>query len=85
METFKMPRSLNEIAREIARDWRPVWFGAKPYLEAMHSLETVRDAYGADSGVSIVAYFLSNASQWRGETARRVKAELRAMLKAAGR
>jgi len=34
-----------------------------------------------DSGDSIVRYFLSNASTWRGETARRVKKELNAMLK----
>jgi hypothetical protein len=34
-----------------------------------------------DSGRSIVAYFLSNASTWRGETAKRIKLELNKMLK----
>jgi len=29
----------------------------------------------------IVRYFLSNATTWRGETARRIKAELKQMLK----
>jgi hypothetical protein len=68
------------IAVEIARDWKRPYFGAVPYLVAMGSLDTVVDDYGADSGTSIVAYFLSNATAWRGDTARRVKSELKAML-----
>lgn len=74
---------LYEIAGVIARDWTNVWFGAVPYLDAMRSLETIEDPYFADSGESIVAYFLSNAAQWKGETARTVKAELRRRLAAA--
>ena len=74
-------RPLSAIAREIKRDWRPVWFGAVPYLAAMQSLDTVRDKYGEDSAASIVRYFLGNANTWRGETARRVKAELKALIK----
>lgn len=76
------PRALSAIAREIKRDWAKPYFGAVPYLDAMRSLVTMADEYGADSARSIVAYFLSNATSWRGETARRVKAELNAMLKA---
>jgi hypothetical protein len=74
-------RPIREIAGEISRDWRPVNYAAAPYLSAMRSLDRIGDAYGADSGSSIVAYFLSNASTWRGETAKRVKAELKAMLR----
>lgn len=74
-------RSLAAIAREISRDWKNVWFGAVPYLDAMRSLGGIDDNYGADPARQIVAYFLSNATTWRGETARRVKAELKAMLK----
>ena len=75
-------RKLNVIASEISKDWgAKVNFGAKPYLEAMYSLETINDKYGMDSGHSIVAYFLGNAGTWRGEVAKRVKAELNAMLK----
>lgn len=74
-------RSLETIAREIRRDWQPVWFGAVPYLNAMMALDTVRDKFGHDSAASIVRYFLGNAATWRGETARRVKAELKAMVK----
>jgi hypothetical protein len=73
-------RPLYEIAQEIYRDWRPVSPYAKPYLEAMSSLNSINDRYMFDSGDMIVRYFLSNASTWRGETAKRIKAELKAML-----
>ncbi len=75
----KGPRKLWLIAREINRDWRPPYFGATPYIAAMHSLETVNDMYGCDTGISIVEYFLSNATSWRGDKARQIKAELKAM------
>lgn len=78
-----MPRSLTAIAREIRSDWSNPYFGAVPYLEALEVLDTVRDNYGYDSGRSIVMYFLSNATTWRGDTARRVKAELKQLLKGA--
>lgn len=74
-------RPLYEIAKEIRRDWRPVNFAAKPYLEAMASLDKMTDKYMYDDAKSIVLYFLSNASTWRGETAKRIKAELKSMVK----
>ena len=55
------------------------WAGA--YLEPMTTLETVHDTYGQDSARIIVAYALSNLSAWRGDDARRIKAELNAHLK----
>ena len=70
-------RPLHEIAEEIVADWRPIWFGAVPYVEAMRCLNTLDDHYGEDSARTIVSYFLGNAKTWRGETARRIKAELR--------
>ena len=73
-------RPLSEIAREIRATWPRVSFGAVPYLDAMSTLDRVSDRYYADSGKSVVRYFLSNASSWRGEDARRIKAELKAML-----
>lgn len=74
-------RTISQIAREIRRDWgAKVHYSAKPYLDAMMGLESISDAYGLDSGRSVVAYFLGNAGTYRGETARRVKAELKAML-----
>ncbi len=74
-------RPLSTIARDIAKTWPKVYFGAVPYLQAMASLESVSDSYGWDDGKSIVLYFLTNAKTWRGEDARRIKAELKAMVK----
>ena len=73
-------RKIRDIAQEIRTDWTKVYFGAEPYLNAMELLSSPSDYYGADSGSSIVAYFLANAGTWRGEVARRVKAELRGMV-----
>lgn len=78
-----MVRSLNAIATEIRNDWKKPYFGAVPYLDAMRSLASIHDNYGSDSGRSIVIYFLANANTWRGDIARRVKAELKDMLKGA--
>lgn len=75
-------RPLKVIAMDIENDWQEkVNLGARPYLDAMHSLNNVTDYFGCDSGDSIVRYFLSNASTWRGQVARSVKAELKAMIK----
>lgn len=80
-------RSLNTIAGEIYQNWNTKNSGtvlspyARPYLEAMSSLDSINDNYGLDSGKSIVAYFLSNATSWKGEKAREIKKELNAMLK----
>ncbi len=75
-----MPRSLSIIAREIRRDWVKPYFGAVPYLSAMGSLDSIDDNYDFDTGRSVVIYFLSNATTWRGDAARRIKAELKGML-----
>lgn len=77
-----MARPIYEIAREIRADWKNVNYAAKPYLDAMRDLANITDTYGYDSAKSVVLYFLSNASAWRGENARRIKAELNAMCKA---
>lgn len=74
-------RPLWKIAQEVRKDWSNVDFGAEPYLAAMSQLSSIDDKYLLDDGRSIVAYFLSNARTWRGETARRIKKELNAMLK----
>lgn len=76
-----MTRAISTIASEIYSDWKNVNYAAKPYLEAMTDLETIHDTYFYDSAYSVVAYFLSNASSWRGETAKRIKKELKEMLK----
>ena len=76
-----LPRPLYEIAREIRNDWKKVNYGAVPYLDAMRELASVEDNFIHDSGRSVVMYFLSNATTWRGDVAKRVKAELKAMIK----
>ena len=76
-----MKRPIYEIAKEIRADWKPVSEYAKPYLNAMFSLHDISDNYYLDSGRSVVLYFLSNAGTWRGETARRIKEELKQLLK----
>ena len=73
-------RSLSAISRDIRRDWSNVNYAAKPYLAAMGQLDRISDRYHYDSAESVVRYFLSNASAWRGDTAKRIKAELKAML-----
>ena len=72
------PRPISAIAAEIKKDWgNKVCPAAKPYLTAMLSLEKKSDMYVDESADTIILYFLSNASGYRGETAKRLKAELK--------
>tara|TARA_A100000172_G_scaffold46113_1_gene28524 strand:- start:268 stop:501 length:234 start_codon:yes stop_codon:yes gene_type:complete len=76
-----MGRSLNVIAADIESDWQEkVNIAARPYLDAMHALIDTNDRFGLDDGDSIVRYFLSNATTWRGPVARNIKAELKALI-----
>jgi hypothetical protein len=77
--TTTMHRPIHAIADEIIRDWKKPYFGAVPYLGAMRFLHTIEDSYGYDDARTVILYFMSNATTWRGETARRVKAELKAL------
>jgi hypothetical protein len=86
MKTTKTTaRPLSLIAAEVWRYWRKknrssnVHYGALPYLRAMDTLGSIDSSYGQDSARSIVLYFLSNARSWRGDDARRIKAELKAL------
>ena len=74
--------NLAGIASVIRRNWKKVYFGAVPYLQAMATLNDVNEMYGTDSGRSIVIYFLSNAQTWKGPSAEACKAELNRRLKA---
>lgn len=75
-----MHRPLNAIAGDIAKDWRNVNYAAKPYLDAMFSLNSIGDRFYMDSGDSIVRYFLANAQSWRGDKAKAIKLELKGLL-----
>lgn len=70
-------RTISAIARDIRADWKKVNYAAKPYLEAMLSINYNGDTYGYDAAESIVRYFLCNASTYRGENAKALKAELK--------
>jgi hypothetical protein len=76
-----MHRKIYVIASEIVRDWKNPNYAARPYLQAMQSIENIGDSYFEDSAKLVVLYFLSNAGTWRGETAKRIKAELKEMVK----
>ena len=80
---FIMARPLYRIASEIRSCWKKPYFGAIPYLEALENLSDVNQEYYYDSGADMVRRFLANANSWRGEDARRIKAELKSMLDAA--
>jgi hypothetical protein len=71
-------RELHVIARDIKKDWgSKMYFGAKPYVQAMECLRSINDNYGQDSAKSVVLYFLANAGTWRGEVAKAIKIELK--------
>ena len=76
----KEGRRIWQIADEIRGSWKKVNYAAVPYLEAMEQLGSVSDNFYLDSGQEIVARFLGNANGWRGDDARRIKAELRTAL-----
>ena len=77
-------RPLSTIATDIRTNWPSPSPCALPYLQAMSQLTNIHEAYGLDSATSVVAYFLANAATWRGPEARRVKAELREILRSTG-
>ncbi len=74
-------RPVWEIAEEIEATWPNVNYAARPYLSAMYNLETPKSKYGSEDGASIIAYFLNNAGSYRGPDAKRIKAELKKMIK----
>ena len=74
-------RSVRAIAIDIIAHWPKPNYAAVPYLKAMEEITDIKGYYYMDRADSIVRYFLSNAGSWRGEHARRIKAELKAMLK----
>ena len=76
-----MTRSISSIARDIKRVWVKPYFGAKPYLDAMLSLNTINDTYIYDDAKTVIMYFLANASTFRGNDAKILKAELKELLK----
>lgn len=84
MDAYYSRMSLRDLANVIREDWgskgKGVNYAAKPYLDAMATLQSINDNYMFDDGRSVVRYFLSNATSWRGDVAKAVKAELKSRL-----
>jgi hypothetical protein len=57
MSENKQHRSISEIAAEIKKVWKNVYFGAVPYLDAMLSLNSIDDVYIVESARDIINYF----------------------------
>lgn len=74
-------RPIYEIAADISRNWPKPAYNALPYLGAMHMLVGKNSKYGYEDADGIIRYFLSNAATWKGPDAKRIKAELRAIVK----
>lgn len=73
-------RYLFEIAEDIYQNWPNISESAWPYLHAMKHLCTLKDSFFQDSARSVVLYFLSNSTTWRGPIAKQIKNELKQML-----
>jgi len=83
MLTTTTLRPLHEIARDalscvsLKGNTRTY---SEAYLRPMLSLTSIQENYGYDSAESVVLYALSNLQHWRGDDAKRIKAELKAHL-----
>lgn len=76
-------RTFQQIARDVKSTWMNVYFGAVPYLEALLTLDTTdpEALYGIETARDITRYFLANAQTFRGAGARRLKEELKILIK----
>lgn len=74
-------RTLRVIAKEIRADWRVINnAAARDALECMDGMGQIAERFVADpNGYPVVSTFLAHSVGWRGETARRIKKELRTM------
>lgn len=86
-------RPLSQIAREISADWSKQFkstatadkfYAARPYLRAMQQMDQINEKFYADDGVAVVLYFLNNVKSWTGDEARRIKAELKEIVRSTG-
>lgn len=78
-------RTPQAIAADIRREYphnTSSWIYARPYIQAMDALVSWKDVYGPsqETADEIGRRFLSNAGAWRGDTARKLKNEIRAAL-----
>lgn len=76
-------RTFSEVAREIRAKWSKPYFGAVPYLDALEQVHTSdkNAPYMVEQVKDIVPYLLCNMTTFRGADARRLKTELKEMIK----
>ena len=76
-------RTFAAIAAEIKATWKKPYFGAAPYIAALSAINSSdkNALYMFETAESMVRYFLTNATYWRGEDAKRIKTELKNMIK----
>lgn len=76
-----MQRALRDIAIEIERDWPVINNGAaRNALALMKLMGSIQEPFRGDpNGYGVVGAFLENSHGWSGETAERVRKELRQM------
>jgi hypothetical protein len=74
-------RPVYKIAEEILNDWTSPHFAARPYLAAMLTINSHCENYGQDTAKSIILYFLSNSTTYRGLKAQELKKELKTLIK----
>jgi hypothetical protein len=68
------------LASICSRTWPKIYFGAVPYLQAMRTMSSFKEDYGADDGKEIAIYFLANAGTWKGDVAKAVKARIKELV-----
>lgn len=76
-----MARPIKEIAKDIQKAWKNPSPYALAYLNPMLTLNSIEDNYFLDDAERIVLCFLEEAKTFRGEEARKLKQELKDLLK----
>lgn len=72
-----------EFGNEIKINWEFPSGYAIPYIDALCRLGDWNSHYVHEHAFGIAARFLVNASTWKGDVAKRVKSELKKILKEA--
>jgi len=76
-------RSLKEIAKDIKKHWQTPNHFASYWITMLETVDKLSDkvTYSLNTGKDCATKFLIHAQNWRGEEARRIKNELKQMLK----
>lgn len=81
MNTEITKRPVYKIAEDILNSWDSPNYAARPYLAAMLTINNEQEKYGHETAKSIILYFLSNATTFKGLKAKELKAELKQLIK----